>query len=161
MSTLKKLAATMLVALTAGTMAHAAPMPKESHPMPGTAEPAYLSGGVGKEDAARMRAAAKDYSLQIEFSERRDNQFITDADLKIVDGHGKTVVHKSDAGPITLVRLHPGMYRVTATERGRSETQTATVPEHGLVHVYFHWKGMAKAKSAAAKPVAQHSAQAH
>ena len=137
----KLLAGAALAVLMAGTMSTAQ-----------AAAPAYLNGGIGKDEAARLHAAAKDYSLQIEFSERRDNEFIADADLKIADARGKTVFQRSDAGPIVLVRLAPGTYRVTATADGRSETQTTTVASHGTASLYFHWDGVAKAT--AAKPLA-------
>lgn len=143
----RKLAAAVLIALTAGTvpLVHAAAKHAPQQAATNAAEPAYLNGGVGKDDAARMHAAAKDYSLQIQFSERRDDEFIADAAVKIADAHGTTVFERSDVGPILLVRLAPGKYRVTATADGRSETRTATIAAHGTTDVSFHWNGMAKA----------------
>lgn len=142
--------AAALAALIAVTLplAQAATTDPGAKHAPHTGAPASLNGGVGKEDAARMHAAAKDYSLQIELSERRDNEFVAGARVKIVDVHGKTVFQRSESGPILLVRLAPGTYRVTATVDGRHETQTATVAPHGTEHMYFHWKGMARAEPA-------------
>jgi hypothetical protein len=124
--------AALMAALTAGTLslAHAA-----AH------EPAFLNGGVGQEDASRMHAAAKDYSMQIEFSEKRDNQLLADARVRIVDAHGRTVFRNAHAGPILLVRVPPGTYRVIARADGRTETQTTTVRPQHTSDLHFHWRG--------------------
>lgn len=124
--------AALMAAMAAGTVSLA---------QAATHEPAYLNGGVGQEDAARMQAAAKDYSLKVEFSEKRDNQFVAGARVKIVDAHGRTVFRRADAGPILLVRLAPGTYKVTARADGRSETQAATITPHQTSTLYFHWRG--------------------
>ena len=101
--------------------------------------PDFMNGGVGKDDAARMHAQAKHYPLQIEFSERHDNEFVADAKVKIADARGHTVFERSGMGPILLVRLPSGRYRVTASADGHAEARTVRVPGHGTKTVYFHW----------------------
>lgn len=103
-------------------------------------EPDFLNGGIGHDEAVRMHERAKDYSLQVEFSARRDHQFLADAHVKIVDSHGRTVYRNAEAGPILLARLEPGTYRVTARDAGRSETQTVTISPHHTSTLYFHWR---------------------
>ena len=104
-------------------------------------EPAFLNGGERKEDAARMHALSKEYSLQIEFTGERDKGFIAGIDVRIDDAQGKTVFHLADAGPIMLVHLAPGGYRVTARVDGRCETQTATIQSHGTSTLCFQCRG--------------------
>src|SRR5438067_9542230 len=72
-----------------------------------------MNGGIGKDEAARMRAAERNYSLALQFSERRDNEFVAGAAVKIVDAHGRIMLFRRDAGPILLVKLAPGRYTVS------------------------------------------------
>jgi len=103
--------------------------------------PAFLNGGIGKEDAARLHALSKEYSLHIEFPTKRDEEFMAAAEVTITDLNGKLVFQHAGAGPIILVHLAPGTYRVTAQARGRTETQTATIGSHGSSTLYFHRQG--------------------
>jgi hypothetical protein len=151
---------TLSAALTAGCIAAALPSayaataqtaPAHPHPVAAStatagAPPAYLNGGVGKDDAARMHAAAKDYTLQAEFSQRRDDEFVAGTDMTITDAHGKTVLHLPDAGPITLVKLAPGAYTVAARLAGQTETRSAKIESQGTARLYFHWAAQAKAE---------------
>lgn len=98
-----------------------------------------MNGGIGQDEAARMRAAEPHYSLALQFSERRDNEFVAGAGVKIVDAHGRIVLFRRDAGPILLVNLAPGRYAVSATVDGRTETRTVLVPHTGTERMYFHW----------------------
>lgn len=103
--------------------------------------PAFLNGGAGEEDAARLHALSKEYSLRIEFAARKNDESMAVADVEIADIHGKLVFHLAAAGPITLVHLAPGTYRVTARTSGRGETQTATIESHGTSTLCFHRHG--------------------
>ena len=106
---------------------------------PRTAALKWLSGGIGKDDVAHMRSLARRYSLEMEFSARRDNEFVADATIRIEDAHGHVVFRDTDAGPIVLVDLEPGSYEVRATAEGHSELRTVQVPSHGTARLYFHW----------------------
>ncbi len=103
--------------------------------------PVFLNGGASKEEAARILALSKEYSLHIEFAGGREAEFIAGIDVKIDDAQGKTVLHLAGAGPIMLVHLAPGSYRVTAGANGRGETQTATIASHGTSTLCFQCRG--------------------
>ena len=45
----------------------------------------YLNGGIGKDDEDYMHKIAKDWSLRMIFSERKDNEFVTDVNLLVTD----------------------------------------------------------------------------
>jgi hypothetical protein len=126
---------TWMAALAAASMSSIWPL------APAVAGPAFLNGGIGQDEVARMHVAAKDYPLRIEFSEKRDKEFLADAHVKVVDAQGHTVFRSAEAGPILLLKLDPGTYRVTARVDGRSETQTATLRPHKTETLYFHWQG--------------------
>ena len=104
----------------------------------------YLNGGVGESSEQYMRKIAKDWPLRMIFSERKDNEFVADIKLLIVDAHGVPYLQLSDAGPMTYAMLPAGKYRVTAQFRGRSETREVTLDGKTGRDVYFHWKGDAK-----------------
>jgi hypothetical protein len=113
-------------------------------PHAASAAPAYLNGGIGKDDARRMETAAPRYPLRLEFSARKDHEFLADARVRITDLHGRTVFEHADAGPILLVKLQPGTYRVTAeAQGGRPETQVVKIGDGAPARVYFHWDGAA------------------
>jgi hypothetical protein len=112
----------------------------------------YMVGGIGKSDAARTRAAGKDYSLRMEFSEHRNNEFVADANLSIANMNGSQVfaLSPSACAPIVNVDLPDGTYRVTATHHGRPETRVVTVQAKRGRDLYFHWQGEPSSASAAA-----------
>jgi hypothetical protein len=121
----RTLAAALLAALAAGTAA---------------AAPAYLNGGIGKDDVRRIETAAPGYPLRLEFSARKDNEFLADAQVRITDLQGRTVFEHADAGPILLVKLPPGRYRVTAiADGGHSQTREVNIGDSSPARVYFHW----------------------
>jgi hypothetical protein len=112
----------------------------------------YANGGIGKEEEAYMRRIAKDFSLHIEFSERKDNEFVADAKVVITDVRGNPVFMLGDAGPITLVNLQPGRYRVAATFRGKTEAQSVEIKPNATSALYFHWQGATKTTPSSGRP---------
>jgi hypothetical protein len=113
----------------------------------------FMNGGIGKDEEAYMRKAGKDFNLRIEFSERKDNEFVADADLAITDVRGNPVFLLPSAGPIVNLNLPPGKYRVAASFKGKTETQLVNVPASGGQDLYFHWKGKAKIDPYDGKPL--------
>ena len=104
----------------------------------------YLNGGVGEGSEQYMRKIAKDWSLRMIFSERKDNEFVADVTLLVTDTHGVPYLQLNDAGPMTYAMLPAGKYRITARFKGRSETREVTLDGKTGRDVYFHWKGDAK-----------------
>ena len=113
----------------------------------------FMNGGVGKSDEAYMRQAGKDFNLHIEFSERKDNEFVADADLTITDLRGNPVFVLANAGPIVNVSLPDGRYRVAASFHGKTETQLVTLRAKAGQDLYFHWKGDVKLDAYDGKPI--------
>lgn len=113
----------------------------------------FMNGGIGKDEEAYMRKAGKDFNLRMEFSERKDNEFLADVDLAITDLAGNPVFVLPGAGPIVNLNLPAGKYRVAASFRGKTETQLVTVPASGGRDLYFHWKGKAKIDPYDGKPL--------
>jgi hypothetical protein len=112
--------------------------------------PRFMSGGVGQDQQALMRAAAKDFNLRFEFSERSDDEFIVGSDLRITDLQGNPVFALPSAGPMVNVDLPEGRYRVSASFHGQNETRLVTLHGKAGQDLYFHWQGNAKVEPVAA-----------
>jgi hypothetical protein len=82
---------------------------------------AYVSGGIGEDEAARFKREFDDYPLVVEVF-RHDgarDEYTADALVKIVDRDGRAVFAEKAEGPFMLVRLPAGDYRVSASLEGR------------------------------------------
>jgi hypothetical protein len=99
----------------------------------------YLSGGVGKPEAAAMRDEARHYPLSMVFSAARDNEFLADVQVTIKNKAGKEVLSTVSDGPIMLVRLPAGRYTVAAEAHGKTLHRSVQVPAKGDRQVSFHW----------------------
>lgn len=104
----------------------------------------FMSGGIGQTEEAAMRKAAKDFNLRLQFSERKDNEFVADADLRITDMQGRPVFVLLDADPMVNVNLPDGRYRVAASLHGQTETRLVNLRGKEGENLYFHWNGNAK-----------------
>jgi hypothetical protein len=102
----------------------------------------YISGGVGKGEADRFKAAFDRYPLAIELLEHvgaRD-EYTADAHVKIVNHEGKTVLDERADGPFMLVRLPAGEYRVIASLKGHElPARQVRVTSGGHERTAFVW----------------------
>ena len=99
----------------------------------------YLSGGVGRDEAAAMKAQAKNYPLSVVFSAGKDNEYLADVKVTIKDKTGKDVLDTAAAGPILLVKLPAGRYTIAAQRSGETLRRIVQVNHHGDKRVNFHW----------------------
>lgn len=128
--------------LSAGALALAAalpvtaatvPQPKMEHGI------TYVSGGIGRDEADAMKAQAKHYPLSLVFSAGKRNEYLSDIPVTIKDRSGKTVLDTVSSGPIMLVKLPAGEYRVVATMHGKTLQHSVAVKAKGERQVSFHW----------------------
>ena len=70
----------------------------------------YLNGGIGTEQADRMRAMSADFPVQMTFAERNQgsDEFVADVHLRVTDESGRTVIDLPSQGPIFLLQVPPG-----------------------------------------------------
>ena len=113
----------------------------------------YLNGGIGKDDEDYMHKIAKDWSLRMIFSERKDNEFVTDVNLLVTDTRSTPYLQLNSGGPMTYAMLPAGKYRITARSKGQSETREVTLDGKNGRDVYFHWKGPVKKDPYDGKPI--------
>jgi hypothetical protein len=124
-------AVALALALPAGAVA--VPQAKTDHGV------TYVSGGIGHDEAAAMRAEAKRYPLSMVFSAGKHNEYLAGVKVKLEDKSGKVVLNEVADGPIMLVKVPAGRYTIEATRDGKTEHRTVEVPAKGDRQVAFHW----------------------
>jgi len=132
-ATLTTAAGALALALAAPVLGATLPQPKTEHGV------TYLSGGIGKDEAAAMKAEAKNYPLSLVFSRGKDNEYAVDVSVAIKNRAGKPVLDAASAGPILLVRVPAGRYRIVATSHGKALQRAVLVKAKGDRQIVFHW----------------------
>ncbi|MBE0626493.1 MAG: hypothetical protein IH606_16965 [Burkholderiales bacterium] len=99
----------------------------------------YITGGIGKTEADAMRRAASDYPLALVLSRSKIGNFITGVDLLVQAHDGMPVLHANSAGPIVLMRLPKGQYRVKARYDGRVIVRQVEVDPATSEMLYLNW----------------------
>jgi hypothetical protein len=91
----------------------------------------YRTGGIGQPASTALRAAADRYSLMMTFAEN-NGAFLNDIKVRITDRRGRSVLDIL-SGPILLVDLPPGWYKVQARFAGDTLVKTVQVKggQHG------------------------------
>jgi hypothetical protein len=79
----------------------------------------YACGGIGVDEAEKMKTAAKDYDAMLTFA-ARDAGFLADVNVTITDNKGNDILHTFCGAPMLLVKdfPHPGVYHVRAETGG-------------------------------------------
>ncbi|MBS1191702.1 MAG: hypothetical protein H6R10_3494 [Rhodocyclaceae bacterium] len=98
----------------------------------------YLSGGVGKEEAQDVRAAAQDYSLAMTFTDT-GGKFVSDVKVDVKKSNGEEVLSALSDGPMVLVNLPPGSYTVQATLGDQTQTRKVHIAKGQHRQVTMHW----------------------
>lgn len=98
----------------------------------------YVNGGIGLDQAAAMKAEAKNYPMSMIFSAGKENEFLADVKLTIKDKGGKEIL-TTIAGPIMLVKLPAGTYAVVADLNGTRLHRTVHVGTKRDEQIVFHW----------------------
>ena len=104
-------------------------------------EVSYLTGGIGSSEAESMRAAAKDYTLEIVFVQKLKQleEFISDVKVKIKDSQKNTVLDVITEGPFLLVNLPNGKYIITAEFNNDTKQQKVNVGAKKHQKIVFWW----------------------
>lgn len=128
--------------LSAGALALAAafplfaatlPQPKTEHGI------TYLSGGIGRDEAKAMKADAKNYPLSLVFSAGKKAEYVAGVSVDVKNPAGKAVLDTTSDGPIMLIKVPAGKYRIVATRHGKALHRTVLVKAKGDRQVSFHW----------------------
>lgn len=100
----------------------------------------FVSGGVGDEDAQRMKQLRSEYPLELLFVTRGNpNQYLSAVKVQIVDKGGKAVLDTTSDGPFLLAKVPPGRYSISADNEGSVKRQTVQVGGGKTQRVMFVW----------------------
>jgi hypothetical protein len=129
--------AALLSALALGPLGVAAEAPPAG-PAAGSAL-GIECGGIGSDEAQRMRAEAGRHALMILFV-AEDGSFLSEVGTRIDDPLADLRVEAS-CGPIGLVDVPAeGNYRITATYRGETREQWLALKPGGGATLSLRWK---------------------
>ena len=105
----------------------------------------YITGGIGLDESAAMKAAEKDFTLSLLFAQTKRGEFVSDVTVSIKDKTGKIVLEAMSDGPVLLARLPAGAYTVSADYDGKVLVRKVQVDAKGVARAGFVWQPAAKA----------------
>ena len=103
---------------------------------------AYVSGGIGADEAATLRRGRGGVSAHARVCrpERRStDEYVADARVEIRDRQGRAVLSTIADGPLFLVRLPSGTYAVEVAWNGAVKRKTVAVTTGKRLHVVFEF----------------------
>lgn len=131
-----------VVALLALTAFHASAQAGDNLPaVQSHAGIEMISGGVGKDESYAIRHAAKRWPLLLEFAQNHHGKALYTAgvDVKLMDHTGHELTRVRSDGPLMLLRVKPGTYRVEAALDGHAQRHSVAVPPTGNARLSFVW----------------------
>lgn len=125
------------LALAAGLLASwtATAMPLEVQSFPSGR---YVTGGVGADEQAQMEQLRSQFNLRILTARRKSGDFLADARVSISRG-SETVLQALMTGPLMLIQLPPGSYRVTVAAEGKEVERPVTIGRGERRELYLYW----------------------
>lgn len=99
----------------------------------------YLYGGVGQDEAQAVESAAKEYSLMLTFARQQTGAYLADVSVKIEDKDGNTVLDTVTDGPMLLVKLQAGQYKISAISAARQVTKTVQISADHTTKDTLYW----------------------
>jgi hypothetical protein len=117
-----------------------APVAKSAAPtaLPVRTYAAAISGGVGEESRAQLKAREHEFNLKLVFTLVEGN-YLADVRVAVSNAAGQVVVEHVAEGPFLLAQLPPGSYTVTAVYGGQPQTRAIRVGER-LQTVHLQWR---------------------
>jgi hypothetical protein len=114
---------------------------RQKHTQRSVGSVAYISGGIGSDEAQAMKAAAADYPLTLELAAAGPERdpYIADARVEIRDLKGNAVLNTTTEGPFLLVRLPSGTYTLDVEWNGAQKRKTVQVAADKRQHVMFEF----------------------
>jgi hypothetical protein len=101
---------------------------------------AYMTGGIGEEDAGAMRANAKKYTLNLLFSEGTSGRWVTDVNVNIYNEQSESVFRIVGSKPMLYVNLPAGTYTILANNNGQKLRHKLTVEDGVNQRIILNWK---------------------
>ena len=100
----------------------------------------YVTGGIGEEDAGAMRVQAKNFTLNLLFSEGTSGRWVTDANVNIYDEASNLVFRIIASEPMLYVNLPAGTYTILANNAGQKLRHKITIEQNVNQRIILNWK---------------------
>jgi hypothetical protein len=100
----------------------------------------YVSGGIGYTEAAAMQAEARAYPLNLIFTAGSEGDYLNGVKVSIKDSSGAVVLDTVSEGPVMLVMIPTGTYRIAAASSRGVLARVVQVTAGGYRRVDFHWR---------------------
>jgi hypothetical protein len=97
---------------------------------------AFLNGGANIDEADYLKSRGGEFPLQFVFSGRGGEYGVADK-LTLRSGNLE-LISVPDAGPLLMLKVPPGRYRVEATFKGTVETRMVSVGSNGASKVSWN-----------------------
>ena len=103
----------------------------------------YLTGGIGSDESAAIKAQFSNYALALTFAKVQNghNVFLASVPVQIRDASGSTVLDVTTEGPYLLVDVPPGKYEIVATHDSRPQRVSVQVTPGKHSERAFSWSG--------------------
>ncbi|MCX7960784.1 MAG: hypothetical protein N2653_04300 [Burkholderiales bacterium] len=88
----------------------------------------YACGGAGVEERRALAALEAEANLKLAFVTKKRGGFLADAEVTVADAAGKPLLRTVAPGPMCVLRLPQGRYRVSAALGGATRSASVAVP---------------------------------
>ncbi|MBI3145388.1 MAG: carboxypeptidase regulatory-like domain-containing protein [Pseudogulbenkiania sp.] len=99
---------------------------------------AFLSGGIGAEEAEAMKAVRQDYNLQLLFAGKGSGEYLAHVAVVVRNARGDAVLDTVADGPYLYARLPSGQYQVSASYNDQSQTRKVRLGRRSSA-LAFYW----------------------
>jgi len=99
---------------------------------------AYVTGGVGEDEASAIRGLASSYNMRATFT-TRSGEYLSGVNVQVFRSDGSAVFAATSDGPYLFARLPQGHYRLVATVDGAPRSRDLYIPAHGGVRFTLVW----------------------
>lgn len=100
----------------------------------------YVTAGIGEEEAAQMKKIAKNYTLNLLFSEGIVGRWAMDVNVNIYDEASNLMFCVKGAKPVLYVNLPAGTYTILASNNGNKLRHKVTLEADTNKKVVLNWK---------------------
>lgn len=104
---------------------------------PGSAS--FITGGSSNAETQALKHEARGFPLNLVFTEGRQSAYLRHVEVTLRDSTGRVLLH-TVSGPIMLVELPSGVYRISAASRAGVIERTVHIDAKGFRRVDFHWR---------------------
>lgn len=97
----------------------------------------FISGGIGADEVAAMKAVRQDYNLRLLFADK-GGEYLADVAVVVRNARGDTVLDTVAKGPFFYAKLPAGQYQVSASYQDQAQARKVRLGGRGS-ELSFYW----------------------